>query len=112
VRLAIRPRFVKLALLLLQFLAVGVVPVLDAPIEGAAYGAVAHVEDTGRTDCPLGHEPEECQLCRVLRSTPLPVPAATLASVEPVASPAVWWGAERAPHDGAGLSARPRAPPA
>jgi hypothetical protein len=108
----LRSRLAWLSLFVLQLFAVGVVPVLDAGAEGAAYGAVAHVEEPGRSDCPLGHEPDECQLCRVLRSAGPPVEPPGLAAVDRVVAPPVWEGAERAPVGGAGLSARPRAPPA
>ncbi len=104
-------RVAALALVLLQLFAAGVVPSLDAQVEASVYGAVAHVEELGGTDCPVSHHQDECQLCRVLRAgatTPPSPPvlldtAARLVGVERVVG-----GIGSAAISAA---ARPRAPP-
>ncbi|MBL8981236.1 MAG: hypothetical protein JNL26_03575 [Gemmatimonadetes bacterium] len=106
-----RSRVAWLGLLLLQLFAVGVVPALDAQVEASAYGAVAHVEEPGRTDCPLAHDQEACSLCRVLRSAGPPATtghAAYRAVSDPQPPSREIEGCRTA---AIGVAARPRAPP-
>jgi hypothetical protein len=42
-------------------------PMADAIAESRSTGAVAHVENFGTDGCPLAHEHDACQLCRVIR---------------------------------------------
>jgi hypothetical protein len=106
-----RSRLAWLGLLLLQLFAVGVVPALDAQVEASAYGAVAHVEEPGRTDCPLTHHPEACSLCRVLRSAATPSSTADLIVRGANDRRVVSRDLEGCRTTGLGVSARPRAPP-
>jgi hypothetical protein len=106
-----RSRLAWLGLLLLQLFAVGVVPALDAQVEASAYGAVAHVEEPGRTDCPLAHDPEACSLCRVLRTIAHPIPTSRPLERRADDLRPVFEALEGCRSAAAGVAARPRGPP-
>ena len=63
-------RLLGTAYVLLHVLVLVLAPILDARLEAAAAGGQPHAEAQTRAACAPVHSHDDCQLCRVLRSSP------------------------------------------
>lgn len=56
--------FLAAAMLLLQLVVAGFVPLADAAFEAAASDGPAHLESQSGVPCPPGHDHTDCEFCR------------------------------------------------